>query len=69
MKEWEYILTYKCGSWLIDAMSGISEEQSQKIVDAYVNEYGRIHLNKVIAHIDADFSLSTDPEYVPRRFR
>ena len=67
MKNWkcECILTYKMGSLAIDALHDMSEDKQKALVDQYVSEYGQEYVDEIVKHIEADFSLSTDPDYNP----
>lgn len=58
------VLQCLAGSWLVDSLIKIDEEQQQSIVDEFTAQYGQEELNACIAYVDSEFKMSLVPEFL-----
>ena len=58
------ILQCLAGSWLVDSLHKISEEEQQRVVNEFTAQYGQEALDECIVYVDSEFSIGFIPEFL-----
>ena len=67
-KQFNAVVTCMWGSSLFDALWDVDDSHKQRVVFAFLDDFGQVELDACIKHVDSDHSDETMPEFLKLRW-